>query len=79
MREHKHRFRAEVTVRKVCQCGAEGEPCEACGKWRDLADMRSDVEGLYFCKECWAEMVESVAGMPPLPSPVPTTAQSGEG
>lgn len=58
MAEHRHRYKHEITVRLVCDCGAEGEPCEACTNICDLAGMGTDAGGYRLCTECCEKLAE---------------------
>lgn len=50
---HKHEFKKRVVTFHSCDCGADGQKCEACGKLTDLDVMRGDSEGRWFCPGCW--------------------------
>jgi len=54
---HKHKFRPVMIATQQCNCGVEGQQCEGCRGWFDLADMRSGGEGCWLCKPCVAELV----------------------
>lgn len=58
MTKHVHKFKKRVVPYYDCDCGADGHPCEACGKLTDIDVMHYDREGCWFCPKCWAELVE---------------------
>lgn len=54
---HRHRFETVVTYTQECSCGAEGQKCEWCRRMFDIAEMRTDEDGIWLCKPCLAELV----------------------